>query len=89
MVSGAHSAVSAIDGDAPTETEQYSAAESVETDETGGSSVTKTRCSASKVERPCVSMPKLGSGTAKFKILNSIYFILVFFKYFAWRYLAH
>lgn len=72
MACGAHSEVSAIDEDAPTDAEQCSAAETVGTDGTGGSLVTRTRCLASKVERPCALMPKLGSVMASFKILSAI-----------------
>lgn len=57
--------MSAIAGDAPMGVEVYSAAETAGTDETEGSSVTRTRCSVSMAARPCVSMPMLGSVIAK------------------------
>lgn len=53
--------MSAIAADAPAGAEMYSAAETAGTDETEGSSVTRTRCLVSMVARPCASMPTLGS----------------------------
>lgn len=53
--------MSAIAADAPADAGVRSAAETAGTDETEGSSVTRTRCSVSMVVRPCASMPTLGS----------------------------
>lgn len=69
-MSGVRLGVSAIDEDAPAEAEQCSAAETVGIGETGDSWVTRTHYSASKVERPCVSMPKLGSAIKNVPLPN-------------------
>jgi len=65
--------VSAIAADAPAGAEVRSAAETAGTDETEGSSVTRTRCSVSMVARPCASMPMLGSANIKNLFLNNKY----------------
>lgn len=64
-MSGVCCEVSAIAEDAPADAEVRSAAETAGTDETEGSSVTRTRCSVSMVVRPCASMPTLGSVIAR------------------------